>query len=163
MRKFPHGKYGRQTLQFFPAPFRAPIRAFAGLVFPWKDEEVLVCDIAGRGWCIPSGRVEPLESSFDAVKREALEEGGAVLECIQYIGTYHIQERSEVRWADCYVAHVADLVDIQIAEESKDRRFFKVESLEDCYHVWNELTEQVFHYSYEVYQRSRPMETGNEE
>ena len=37
LKKFPVGPYGRQRLQFYPAPFRAPLRAFAGLVFPWMD------------------------------------------------------------------------------------------------------------------------------
>lgn len=142
-------------MHFMPAPFRAPIRAFAGLVFAWRGEEVLVCDIYGRGWCIPSGRVEPYETSFEAVKREALEEGGAILEGIQYLGSYQISERNEVRWADAYVAHVSDLVEIQVVEESRDRQFMRLEDLSSCYHNWNELTEKVFQFSYEVYTRSR--------
>jgi 8-oxo-dGTP diphosphatase len=125
------------------------------LVFPWRGEKVLVCDIADRGWCIPSGRVEPAESSLDAVRREAVEEGGAMLECLQYIGCYQITERNEVRWADCYVAHVGGLGDIQVIEESKGRRFMTLDDLAEHYHVWNELTEQVFRFSYEVYARSR--------
>ena len=62
--KFPCGQYGRQKLEFYPAPFRSPLRAFAALVFPWHEEQVLLCNICDRGWCIPSGRVEPNESSL---------------------------------------------------------------------------------------------------
>lgn len=153
MKQFPSGKYGRQTLRFFPAPFRAPLRAFAGLVFPWRDDEVLLCDIVGRGWCIPSGRVEPSEDSSEAVKREALEEGGAILSDVQYIGCYQITERNEVRWADCYAAKVDDLVDIQVAEESVGRRFMTLDELPEYYHVWNELTDLVFRHSREVVER----------
>ncbi len=154
MRKFPSGKYGRQTLSFFPAPYRAPLRAFAALVFPWKEEEVLVCDIVGRGWCIPSGRVEPSESSIEAIHREAVEEAGAILSRVQYIGCYQVKERNEVRWADCYTARVLDLTDIQVVEESTGRQFVTMDALPEMYHVWNELTEQVFRFSLEVLKRS---------
>lgn len=153
MKRFPSGLYGRQRLQFHPAPFRAPLRAFAALVFPWMDEKVLICDIEGRGWCIPSGRVEPNETSIDAICREAVEEAGAVLSDIQYIGCYHISERREVRWADCYAAHVKELVAIGMTEESKGRKLVTLEELPDTYHLWNPLTQMVFEHSYEVLQR----------
>ena len=144
-------------MQFFPAPFRAPLRAFASLVFPWDGEQVLVCDIEGRGWCIPSGRVEPNESSAEAAVREALEEGGAVLENLQYIGAYMISERREIRWADCYAATIAGLVEIGIADESKGRQLLPLERLPEVYHRWNELTERVFCHSFEVLRRGREM------
>ncbi|CAN5423898.1 hypothetical protein BH11ARM1_BH11ARM1_14690 [soil metagenome] len=148
MRKFPCGEYGRQRLHFYPAPFRAPLRAFAGLVFPWREKEVLLANIDGRGWCIPSGRVEPDESSIEAVRREALEEAGAILGDIQYIGCYLICERQERRWADCYVALIDDLVESGMKEESLGRRFATMEDLPECYHLWNELTELVFERSH---------------
>jgi 8-oxo-dGTP diphosphatase len=152
--RFPVGKYGRQTLQFFPAPFRAPLRAFAVLVFPWKEEQVLICDIDGRGWCIPSGRVEPSETSDEAVRREALEEAGAVLSDLQYIGCYKITEKREVRWADCYAAHVSSLVDIGMTAESFGRKFVSLSELPEVYHLWNPLTEMVFCHSQEVLRRT---------
>jgi 8-oxo-dGTP diphosphatase len=140
-------------LSFYPAPFRAPLRAFAGLVFPWSGEKVLICDIFDRGWCIPSGRVEPGETSVQAVLREALEEGGAVLDHLQYIGCYRIDERREVRWADCYTARIKQLVDIVNPVESKGRRLVSIEELPEIYHVWNPLTEQVFQHSLLVLSR----------
>lgn len=155
MKRFPTGQYGRQRLQFFPAPFRAPLRAFAALVFPWDGDRVLIADIEGRGWCIPSGRVEATETSLEAVKREALEEAGAHLRDLQYIGCYHISERREVRWADCYVGRVGELVEIGMQEESKGRRFVTIEELPAIYHLWNPLTRMVFEHSYEVLQRQQ--------
>ncbi|KAA0240222.1 MAG: hypothetical protein EDM74_01705, partial [Armatimonadetes bacterium] len=70
MKRFPVGKYGRQQLSFFPAPYRAPLRSFAVLVFAWKDDKVVVCDISRRGWSVPSGRVELGETSLEAARRE---------------------------------------------------------------------------------------------
>jgi 8-oxo-dGTP diphosphatase len=116
-------------------------------------EKVLLCDIEGRGWCIPSGRVEAYESSLDAVKREAIEEAGAELKDLQYIGCYQISERREVRWADCYVAKVHDLCEITIPEESHGRALFGMDELPEIYHIWNPLTEQVFLHAREILRR----------
>ncbi|HSI72810.1 MAG TPA: NUDIX domain-containing protein [Fimbriimonas sp.] len=153
IKRFPCGQYGRQRLQFYPAPFRAPLRAFAGLAFPWVGERVLVANIEGRGWCIPSGRVEPNETSLDAVKREALEEAGAVLKEIQYIGCYMVTERREVRWADCYAACVERLEEIGMKEESSGRKLMTLDELPEAYHCWNPLTQLVFEHSKEIVER----------
>lgn len=155
MKRFPDGPYGRQKLRFFPAPFRAPLRAFAGLVFPWMDDKVLICQIEDRGWCIPSGRVEPNETSLEAVIREAVEEGGAELEDVQYIGCYQITDRQEIRWADVYAARVARLVEITMTEESLGRQLVSMEELPAIYHLWTPLTEMVFEHSREVVERLR--------
>jgi 8-oxo-dGTP diphosphatase len=150
MKRFPSGTFGRQRLQFFPAPFKAPLRTFAVLVFAWLDDQVVICDIEDRGWCIPSGRVEPDETSLEAAHREALEEGGVELERVQYIGCYQISERREVRWADCYAARVTNVGEISMKEESLGMRLVTIEELPGIYHLWNPLTEAVFRYSREV-------------
>lgn len=147
MRRFPCGKYGKQTLEFNPAPFRAPLRAFAALVFPWLDDQVLICDIEDRGWCIPSGRVEPGESSLDAAVREAQEEAGADLKEIHYIGCYRVTQRDEVRWLDVYAANVEGLHDLDPQFESTDRKYVTMEELPEIYHLWNPMTEAVFKHS----------------
>lgn len=144
LKKFPSGRYGRQRLEFFPAPFRAPLRAFAALVFPWHGEQILLCNIFDRGWCIPSGRVEPDELSRDAAAREAREESGAVLDEPLYIGCYRITERNEVRWADVYTARILELREITHIDESKGRQFLDREQLPTVYHMWNPLLAEVF-------------------
>ena len=116
--------------------------------------KVLICDIEDRGWCIPSGRVEPEESSLEAVIREALEEGGVELADVQYIGCYQISERQEVRWADVYAARVGRLVEITMTEESLGRKLVTMEELPDIYHLWTPLTEMVFEHSREIMERS---------
>ena len=142
-------------MRFHAAPFRAPLRAFAALVFPWTEDRVLICDIEGRGWCIPSGRVEPNETSLEAIKREALEEGGAVLTTIDYIGCYRITERQETRWADCFCAQVSHIGELTMPEESKGVRLATLSELPDIYHLWNPLTQMVFEHSFEVISRCR--------
>ena len=155
MRRFPCGRYGRQRLEFFPAPFRAPLRSFVALVFCWNNDRVLLCNICDRGWCIPSGRVEPNETSCQAAKREALEEAGAILGDPQYLGAYRITEREEVRWADVYVAQVRDLTEIGMPEESNGRKFVTMDELPEIYHLWTPLTEELFKFSHEVLLRAQ--------
>jgi len=123
-------------------------------VFPWLDDRVLLCNIEDRGWCIPSGRVEPDETSLEAVIREALEEGGADLEQVQYIGCYQISERQEIRWADVYAARVAGLGEIRMTEESLGRKLVTMEELPAIYHLWTPLTQMVFEHSLEIMTRS---------
>lgn len=161
MKRFPAGPYGRQKLQFYPAPFRAPLRAFAGLVFPWLDDKVLICDIEDRGWCIPSGRVEPDESSLEAVIREALEEGGVELEDVQYIGCYQVSERQEIRWADVYAARIGKMVEITMTEESLGRKLVSMEELPSLYHLWTPLTEMVFEHAREIVNRNESLRRSN--
>jgi len=155
MQRFPIGRYGRQRLEFFPAPFRAPLRSFAALVFPWEGERILICDIEDRGWSIPSGRVEPEETSLEAALREAVEEAGAILGEPQYIGCYRITERKEIRWADVYTARVVELIEMSNEFESRGRQFVEIERLPDIYHLWNPLTRLVFEHSLGVLQRHR--------
>ncbi|HVT12546.1 MAG TPA: NUDIX domain-containing protein [Fimbriimonadaceae bacterium] len=118
------------------------------------EGKVLICDIEDRGWCIPSGRVEPNETSLEAVIREALEEGGAELEDVQYIGCYQISERQEIRWADIYTARIGRLVDITMTQESLGRKLVSMEELPEIYHLWTPLTEMVFKHSQEIMERS---------
>nr|WP_309686188.1 NUDIX domain-containing protein [Armatimonas sp.] len=34
----------------------------AALVFPFYGDKIVLAEIPGRGWCIPSGRLEPGET-----------------------------------------------------------------------------------------------------
>jgi 8-oxo-dGTP diphosphatase len=99
--------------------------------------------------------VEPDETSLQAVKREAIEEAGAVLTDLQYIGCYHISERREVRWADCYAARVERLVEIGMKNESHGRQLCTLDELPAIYHQWSPLTKMVFEHSLEVLERKR--------
>jgi len=42
----------------------------AALVFPFYGDRVVLADIQTRGWCIPSGHLEPGETAEEAVRRE---------------------------------------------------------------------------------------------
>lgn len=96
-----------------------------------------------------------MEESLETVCREAREEGGAVLDHVQYIGCYQISERREVRWADCYVSGVREMREIEFKMESLGVDFVTLEQLPEIYHNWNDLTHQVFEHSFQVVSRHR--------
>ena len=54
-------------------------RLYAVLVFLFYGDKVALADIAGRGYCIPSGRIEPGEALDAAAEREVWEETGGRL------------------------------------------------------------------------------------
>lgn len=147
MRRFPRGKWGRRTLIFHPAPSRPPLRPTVSLVFAWKEDKVLVCDIPGRGWCIPSGRVELDETGAEAARREAYEEGGVVLTELSYLGCYEILDRKTIIWGEVFAAKIDRFEEIPEESESSGRKLVAVEELPDIYHLWDDLTQRLFEHS----------------
>lgn len=114
---------------------------------------MIVCDIQNRGWCIPSGRVEPGEDSLTAIRREALEEAGIEVLDLQYIGCYRIEDRGEIRWGDCFAGRVCRLGAIGIPEESLGRKAVAMSELPEMYHFWNDLAQNVFEHSKAIVDR----------
>jgi 8-oxo-dGTP diphosphatase len=155
VKKFPSGTYGKAKLTFFPAPYRSPIRSFASLVIPIQGSAVLLAHIGDRGWCIPSGRVEAGEDSIEAARRECMEETGATLTCLQYIGCYQMSEKGETRWSDLFVAKVGDMGEISKPKESLGRKFVEREDLPTEYYFWNDLTRCVFDHAFSIIQREK--------
>ncbi|MBL1150998.1 MAG: NUDIX hydrolase [Armatimonadetes bacterium] len=155
MRRFPTGRWQKRQLEFQPAPARPPFKPFAALMFVWDGDKVLLTNIPGRGWCIPSGGVEPEEDPKDAAIRETMEEGGAEVTCVTYLGCYRVIEKGHTRWASAFVSRLASFVDIPSDSEATDRRLATMEELPDIYHHWDALLEAVFRYSSEVIHRQR--------
>ena len=151
--KFPCGRWGRRQMIFHPAPARAPYRPFAAMVFVWEGDKTLLCRIPGRGWCIPSGRVEGTETSDMAARREALEEGGVIVDDLRYIGCYQIQDRNGVVYAEAFTAKAKGFVDIPEESESCARLLVERSDLPCCYHCWDSLAEAVFDHARDVVYR----------
>lgn len=153
MRKFPSSKWNRKQLEFWPAPERPPFRPFAAMMFLWKGDEAVIGHIPGRGWSIPSGRLEPGEDGLAAALRETYEEVGVKAINVTYLGCYRISEPRSIRWAEVFVGEVGDWLEIPPESESSDRRLACMSDLPEVYHTWNPLFESLFAYSREVLAR----------
>lgn len=123
----------------------------AALVFPFYGDRVVLADIAGRGWCIPSGHIEPGESAGEAVRREAREEAGANLGRVELLGYFRLtdNETGAVRHAPTFIADVTGLVAIPPDSESRGMQLAAVEDIAGLYFSWDPLLAAVFDYAYE--------------
>ncbi|MBL8069123.1 MAG: NUDIX hydrolase [Armatimonadetes bacterium] len=146
--EFPTAVLSEGRLDFFPVPFQPPAPTFAVVVFAWQEESVLLAEIPGRGWCVPSGRVEIGERPDQTAIRETFEETGAVIAPPSLIG-YNRWESvgSALRWVAVFAARVESLGSIPKGSESAGRSLCPLAGLPKTYYLWNPLTEAVFRYS----------------
>lgn len=122
----------------------------AALVFPFYGDRVVLADIASRGWCIPSGHLEPGESAEEAMRREAYEEAGALLGKVVHIGYFVLTdlETGAVRHAPTFVGEVTGFTDIPPGMESHGMQMVNVEDVAGLYFAWDDLLAAVFTYAY---------------
>ncbi|MBS1707236.1 MAG: NUDIX hydrolase [Armatimonadetes bacterium] len=114
------------------------------LVFAWSSGQVLLSDILGRGWCVPSGRVEPGESAEIAVRRELLEESGCSVGQIMLAGEFVIGKPGEETVAHAFVAQGWTEEGPPTGNDSQGRRACALDELPTIYFEWNSLYEAVF-------------------
>jgi 8-oxo-dGTP diphosphatase len=121
------------------------------LVFAFRDDRVVLADIAGRGWCIPSGRIEAGESPEAAARREAWEEAAlAVAELIPLGSVVEIQKPGPDRLlALAYVGQTVRFGEFIPTAESRGVRLAARRELAECYYLWDALTESMFDAAWE--------------
>jgi len=123
-----------------------PLDAPAVLVFAFHGDKTVLADIQGRGWCVPSGRIESGETAEEAARREAWEEAGIVLDRLAPFGaTIEVKDEQPDRvLAVAFVGKVAQFTDFAPTVESHGRRLVTQPELSECYYLWDRLTEAVF-------------------
>ncbi|MFM7322832.1 MAG: NUDIX domain-containing protein [Armatimonadota bacterium] len=143
--RFPTVRWGDDTVDFQPGDPDGGPAPFAVLVFPFYGDRVVLADIAGRGWCVPSGRIEPGETEESAVRREALEEAGIVLGDLHLLGTYRFRRiGAPDRVSRAYVAAVEGVEPFTPGAESLGRHWFAVEDVAEHYCMRDALLDAVF-------------------
>ena len=122
----------------------------AALVFPFYGDRVVLADITTRGWCIPSGHLEPGETAEEAVRRESIEEAGAVLGKVAYLGYFVLTDTTTniVRHAPTFIASVTAIGAIPDGTESRGSQLAEVEDVAALYFAWDELLAAVFALAY---------------
>jgi 8-oxo-dGTP diphosphatase len=118
----------------------------AALVFPFYGDRLVLADIVTRGWCIPSGHLESGETAEQAVRREALEEAGAVLGRTVPLGHFVLtdHESGTIRHAPTFVAEVTGLSELPSGSESRGRMLAAIEEVATFYFAWDDLLAAVF-------------------
>ena len=138
-------------------------KLWAVLAIVYYGDKVVLADIEGRGWCIPSGKIEAGETLDAAVEREVYEETGVRLdgERRRLIGCYRLTPRSgspiigggggrsadPERWCPVFIAEALGFEDIPAGSESRGIFLASIEDLADLYYTWDDLMAAVFDYA----------------
>lgn len=113
----------------------------------------LLANIRERGYCAPSGRIEPDETPEAAAVREAYEESGAVLAQLHPLGDYLLEPCSEDEQSPCrapvFFAQAERIDALHANSESQGVRWATLEELPQIYYDWSPLIEAVFRYAEE--------------
>lgn len=152
---FPTVLWGHKEATFLPAgtPLPEASRIAAVLVFAMHEGRCVLADIAGRGWCIPSGRIEPGETLELTARREAREEAGLLLGRLECIGHTLLRdvETKEVEAVPAFLATVQAFEPLPPGFESGGIRLAQRAELPDCYFLWDNLLAAVFDYAWQEF------------
>ena len=119
-----------------------PIAAItSALALAFDGERILMTNLRQRGWDIPGGHLEAGETPEAAMRREVLEEAGAVLMDVQLLGYQRIRLLSTVpagyryphpdSYQVLYLTRVAELTDFVATEEASQRAFFALTAAQE--------------------------------
>jgi 8-oxo-dGTP diphosphatase len=157
--KFPTVRWHETVVTFRPRrTWRGLQPVYAVLLFAFFGDRVVLSDIEGRGWSVPSGHLQEGETPEQAIRREAQEEAGIVLNKMEPLGVYLLQEADGTRWyAPVFVGEVAHFMSIPEGSESHGVLLIPPEDVQEVYHLWGPLIAQVFQYALARYrERFRP-------
>ncbi len=156
---FPEVQWGDEKVVFHPTPPPPTPRPFAALVFPFYGDRLVLANIVGRGWCIPSGRIEPGEEADQAVRREAHEEAGIAIGLPVLLGHYRLQAPDRpARISVAYIADVQSWGTFVPTAESEGRQLVGWEELAEAYCAWDPLLSAVFERAWS--ERQHRLRTG---
>lgn len=145
---------GRQ-MRFVPdeTPPKTPTPNYVVVLISDGAGRYLLAHIRGRGYCAPSGHIEPCESLEAAARREAYEESGAVLKHLHLLGHYLLEPCSVAEPEPCsapvFLAQAAHLEPLSPDSESQGVRWAHLREMPTLYYDWSALIEAVFRYAEE--------------
>jgi 8-oxo-dGTP diphosphatase len=147
--QFPSVRWNRRTVVFEPVVEpSSPLESRAVIVFARCGECFVLADIPGRGWTVPSGRIEPGETPGEAAARETWEEIGAALEDAREIGRYVLTEvTGDAFCVPVFVGTVRVFGAIPPNSESRGACCVPRAELPACYYTWDPLLERMFEYA----------------
>ncbi|MCS7209592.1 MAG: NUDIX hydrolase [Fimbriimonadales bacterium] len=142
-------------MRFVPAeqPTELPPPRYVVVLIADGTGRYLLAQIRGRGYCAPSGRIEPDETPEAAARREAHEESGAVLDQLHPLGAYLLAPCAPDEPVACsapvFLARACRIEPLAPESESQGVRWASLEELPQLYYDWSPLIEAVFRYAEE--------------
>ncbi|MCS7273515.1 MAG: NUDIX hydrolase [Fimbriimonadales bacterium] len=146
-------QWAGRWMRFVPADSDEPLPPPRYVVVLISDEagRYLLANIQARGYCAPSGHIEPGESPEAAARREAYEETGAVLAQLHILGAYVLSpcspDEPEPCSAPVYLARAERIDPLGAESESRGIQWATLEELPALYYDWSPLLEAVFAYA----------------
>lgn len=106
----------------------------SALALAFEGQNILMTNLQQRGWDIPGGHLDPGESPEAAMRREVIEEAGAMLGEVRLLGYQRIRLLGAVpagyryphpdSYQVLYIGQVVSLLDFQSTSEASERAFF---------------------------------------
>lgn len=147
---FPQVPWEGGEATFVPAAEHVCGEPWAVVVFAVSGRRFLLGQVP-RGWCTPSGHVEPGETPEEAARRECYEETGAAVDGVRRIGDFVVRTRQgAVSCAAVFVARVAAQGAIPPDSEAKSARWFHLTEVPAIYWRWDPLMDAMFRYAADV-------------
>lgn len=127
--------------------------------FCFYQDQVLVCQISGRGPTIPGGHIDGNESPADCLIREAFEEACVELRNLRLVGFVEADHRLNDEFEGHYPvrsvqamfrADVSAVHEFDTQHESTDRRFVTSGELPSVHHEWNAVLQEALKAAIEI-------------
>ncbi len=102
-----------------------------------------------RGWCTPSGHIEPEESPEAAAVRECYEEAGITCCDLVRFGTFIVRRSdAKIRCAAVFGGRASRIGSIPANSESKGMGMYRLSQIPPIYWHWDELMKAMFDDAY---------------